>query len=99
MKINLNRKWHYVAFRVERQRFAKDENGYPYIANGWFVFGQIDSNAPDEYALNWEYLGEYESEEIAKYAAFDMRALTMEFDGVPYCPVYNNAGYAYEGSY
>lgn len=101
MKINLNnRKWYHVAYRVTRQRYAEDENGV-YVKNGWFVYGQIDDEptTPDKYALNWEFIGEYADEESAKKAAFDMRSLTMEFNGVKYCPIYNNGGYAYNGSY
>lgn len=101
MKINLNKKWHYVAFRITRQRYAKDENDITFVKNGWFLWGQIDDEptTPDKYALNWELISDYENEEEAKKDAFDLRALEMEFNGVKYCPIYNNGGYAYEGSY
>lgn len=102
MKINLNKKWHYVAFRIDRQRIAIDEkSGFLCVKDGWFLFGQIDDEptTPDKYALNWQFIEEFENEDMAKNAAFDMRALTMEFDGVKYCPIYNNGGYAYKGSF
>ena len=99
MKADVN-KYNWVAFRVDRQRIARDERtGCPYVRNGWFVLAQIEDNAPDEIALNWIYVGEYASEEEAKEAAFKFRDNEMFLNGVKYCPIYNNGGYAYEGSY
>lgn len=102
MKTEANKKWYHVAFRVERQRIAIDKKtGFAYIKNGWFVSGQIDNEptTPDKYALNWEYLAETENEDMAIALAFDLRENTMKENNLKYCPIYNNSGYAYEGSY
>ena len=98
MKNANNYKW--VAFRVDRQRIVRnEETGTPYVKNGWFVYAQIEADAPDALALNWHYVGEYKNEEEAKAAAFKLRDIEMNFNGVKYCPIYNNGGYAYKGSY
>lgn len=93
-------KYKWVAFRVDRQRIARnEETGTPYVKNGWFVYAQIEANAPDAIALNWTYVGEYKSEEEAKAKAFELREMEMFLNDIKYCPIYNNGGYAYEGSY
>ena len=76
----------YVAYEINTSKIEGME-----VVDGYFIKGQRASD------LNWEWIAECDSMEQAIEKAFEYRAEAMQ--KTAYCPIYNNAGYAIEGSY
>lgn len=73
----------YVAFRIDTQHINLSGTA---LIDGWFVSGQRETD------LNWSYLGEAETEEIAKEMAKEWRKAHSTHANAP---IYNPSGYSY----